>query len=230
MNDMLKKIILLAMAATAAYGIYAMNAQEPQAKPKYGELYYQRASLFDALGVDSTKIVFLGNSLTHGCEWHELLGMPNVVNRGINGDIVEGINERLASVVNGHPAKIFLMVGANDVSHDLTADSIVTAVCGLIDHIRQATPSTRLYVQSMLPINNSFGRYKKMIGKEQVIRDINAKLEPEAVKRGATWINLHPSFCDPEGNLRADFTNDGLHLLAPGYLVWRQIILPYVKE
>ena len=217
------------MAAAAVCGCAAC-AQTAPAKPKYGELYYQRASLFDALGVDSTSIVFLGNSLTHGCEWHELLGMPNVVNRGINGDIVEGIRERVESVVKGRPAKIFLMVGANDVSHDLTADSIVTAACELIDYIREATPETRLYVQSMLPINNSFQRYKKMFGKEQVIRDINAKLEPKVKRRGATWVNLHPAFCDADGNLRKDFTNDGLHLLAPGYLTWREIILPYVKE
>ena len=51
---------------------------------KFNELYYQRATLFDTLGTDSSSIVFLGNSLTHGCEWHELLGMPNVLNRGIN--------------------------------------------------------------------------------------------------------------------------------------------------
>lgn len=118
---MLRHLLLFAMSVCcAATAICAGPA-------KYGELYYQRASLFDALGVDSTSIVFLGNSLTHGCEWHELLKMPNVVNRGINGDIVEGIRERAESVVKGHPAKIFLMVGANDVSHNLTADSIATA-------------------------------------------------------------------------------------------------------
>lgn len=214
-------IILLAIMAAVVQG----NAQT-----KFNELYYQRASLFDALGVDSTTIVFLGNSLTHGCEWHELLGKPNVVNRGINGDIVEGIKLRIGSVVNGHPAKIFLMVGANDVSHDLSADSIATAALELIDYIREATPQTRLYVQSMLPINNSFGRYKLMKDKEQVIRDVNALLEPAVKERGATWVNLHPHFCDENGNLRADFTNDGLHLLAPGYLKWREIILPYVEE
>lgn len=197
---------------------------------KYSELYYQRASLFDILPVDSTTIVFLGNSLTHGCEWHELLGMPNVVNRGINGDVVAGIEQRLAPIVKGRPAKIFLMLGANDVSHDLSADSIATAIGALVDHIKRESPSTRLYLQSMLPINNSFGRYKKMAGKEEVIRDINKRLEALAAEKGVCWINLYPHFCDEKSDLRSDFTNDGLHLLAPGYLVWREIVMPYVKE
>lgn len=221
---MLRHLLLLVMSICCAAS--ALGA----GPAKYGELYYQRASLFDALGVDSTTIVFLGNSLTHGCEWHELLKMPNVVNRGINGDVVEGIRERVESVVKGHPAKIFLMTGANDVSHNLTADSIATAALELIDYIHQATPQTKIYVQSMLPINNSFGRYKLMAGKEQVIRDINALLEPAVKQRGHTWVNLYPAFCDENGNLKAEFTNDGLHLLAPGYMVWCEIILPYVKE
>ncbi len=141
-----------------------MCALSAAAQKKYGELYYQRASLFDLLPVDSTDIVFVGNSLTHGCEWHELFGMPNIKNRGINGDIVEGIMERIDPVVNGHPAKIFLLVGVNDVSHNLTADSVSTAIGQLIDYIRTKTPQTKLYVQSLLPINNSFKRYKAIFG------------------------------------------------------------------
>ena len=54
-----------------------------QHQNKYTELWGQRATIFEALPVDTNDIVMLGNSLTHGCEWHELLGMPNVLNRGI---------------------------------------------------------------------------------------------------------------------------------------------------
>ena len=82
----------------------------------------------------------------------------------------------------------------------------------------------------MLPINNSFSRYKKMAGKEQVIRDINTRLESMAARKGITWINLYPLLADADGNLRADLTNDGLHLLGPAYLIWRDAVLPYVKE
>lgn len=224
----LKKLILPVLAI-ATLGLSAM-AQDKPAKPKYTELYYQRASLFELLPVDTNTIVMLGNSLTHGCEWHELLGMSNVVNRGINGDIVQGIKERIEPVLAGHPAKIFLMSGANDVSHHLTADSIAGAIEDLIIYIKEKTPTTKIYLQSMLPINNSFNRYKNMAGKEQVIRDINARLEPMTKRQGITWINLYPHFTDADGNLRQDLTNDGLHLLGPGYLIWRDQILPYIKE
>ena len=71
---------------------------------------------------------------------------------------------------------------------------------------------------------------KNIFGKEQVIRDINAKLEAVVKSNGATWINVNPAFCDEEGNLRSDLTNDGLHLLGPGYLMWRDLLLPYILE
>lgn len=201
-----------------------------QAPAKRTELYGQRASLFKELGVDSTTIVFFGNSLTHGCEWHELLRMPNVVNRGINGDTADGMDERIETVTTGKPAKIFFLCGANDVSHNLTPDSIAKAVIAVVDKMREQTPETKIYLQSLLPINNSFNRYKAMAGKEETIRQVNALLEPLAAERGVTWINLYPAFCDDEGNLKKELTNDGLHLLAPGYLIWKDIVMPYVKE
>lgn len=197
---------------------------------EFGELYYQRASLFDTLGTNQNSIVMLGNSLTHGCEWHELLRNPNVVNRGINGDIAEGIDLRLDGILRGHPAKIFLLCGVNDVSHDLSADSIASAVEAIVGRIQRESPTTKVYLQSLLPINNSFGRYKRIFGKEQTIRDINALLEAYAAKNDITWINLYPAFADEKGNLRSDLTNDGLHLLGPGYIIWREILLPYINE
>lgn len=200
------------------------------AQAQRSELYGQRSTLFSELGVNNNTIVFFGNSLTHGCEWHELLNNPNVVNRGINGDTVDGLKERLASVTDGSPAKIFLLIGANDVSHDLTADSIATAIEELVTEIQVKAPATKLYLQSLLPINNSFNRYRLMAGKEQTIRDINALLEPMAARHGITYINIHDAFCDEDGNLRADLTNDGLHILGPGYIIWREILLPYVNE
>ncbi|MCH5218959.1 MAG: sialate O-acetylesterase [Muribaculaceae bacterium] len=198
--------------------------------PKYTEFYYQRESLFNVLPVDSTNIVMLGNSLTNGAEWHELFNNPKIINRGINGDTAQGIKDRLTPVTSGHPAKIFLLTGANDISHHLTADSIANAIVDLVETIQEQTPTTKLYVQSILPINNSFGRYKNMIDKEQVVVDVNNLLQPRLEALGVTWLNVNPLFADENGNLRLDYTNDGLHLLGPAYLVWRDFLLPYINE
>ncbi|MDE6310686.1 MAG: serine acetyltransferase [Muribaculaceae bacterium] len=180
--------------------------------------------------ITQESIVFLGNSLTYGGKWNELFGITNAVNRGIVGNTAADIDARLAEVTAGKPHKIFLMCGVNDVSHDLTADSVARAVIGLVDRIRRETPDTELFLQSLLPINNSFGRYKRVVGKEQTIRDINALLEPMARERGVEWIMLYPYFCDENQNLRADITTDGLHLTAPGYEIWREHLEPYVKR
>lgn len=222
---MTMKRVALLMAILA--GLLSADAQQPY---QYGVFYYQRASLFDELPVDSTDIVMLGNSLTNGCEWHELLGMPNVKNRGISSDVIQGVADRLEPLVNGRPAMIFLMIGVNDVSHDLGADSIACTYGKLIDRIRTDMPDTKLYVQSCLPVNISFGMYKGMADKEEDIRQVNALVEAMAAEKGFTWIDLYSRFADSEGHMKRELTNDGLHLLGKGYLLWRECIMPYIND
>lgn len=229
-DAMTKKIITIAIAAIA--GMWTISGDLMAAPPKTprGELYGQRATLFEVLGTCPEDIVMLGDSQTHGCEWHDLLGICNVKNRGINGDTVDGIAERLSSVTSGHPKKIFLLCGVNDVSHNLSADSIATSLIELVKRIRRESPRTQLYVESLLPINNSFDRYRLLKDKEEVIRDINRRLAAEVPATGARFININPLFADENGNLREELTNDGLHLMGPAYILWRDAIMPYINE
>lgn len=224
-----KTLAIAAMCLGLYFGINeSADAQNPRA-PR-GELYGQRASLFEQLGTTSEDIIFLGNSLTHGAEWHELFNNPNVKNRGINGDTVDGISERLESVTAGEPKKIFLLCGVNDVSHNLTADQISAKLIALVEKIKEQSPNTRIYVESLLPINNNFNRYKLLAGKEQVIKDINKTLALRMPEMGVEYIDVTDLFTDKNGNLREDFTNDGLHLLGPAYIVWRDYLQPFVEE
>lgn len=222
---MIRKSILTIAAILGMTALSCTSYAEPRT-----EFYGQRATLFEILGTGPEDIVFFGNSLTNGCEWHELFNNPHIKNRGINGDTVDGLNERLTSVTDGKPAKIFLLTGVNDVSHDLSADSIAESLLNLVARIQKLTPDTKIYVESLLPINNSFGRYRLLKDKEQVIRDINGILKEKVPATGATFIDISPIFEDEYGNLRKDLTNDGLHLLGPAYLLWRDALEPYVNE
>ncbi|MDE6810858.1 MAG: hypothetical protein K2J15_00745 [Muribaculaceae bacterium] len=196
------------------------------------EYWHQRVSLFDKLPVGNDDIVFLGNSITDGGEFQELFGMDNVLNRGIRSDRISGVKKRLDQITSGHPKKIFLLIGINDVADSRnTAESIAVNYEALIKEIRIKSPDTKLFVQSIMPINNDFRRYKSLIGREKIIPSLNEKLRVISEQNGCVFIDLWPALADPEtGKLQKKFTNDGLHLTGAGYRAWSDLINEYVSD
>lgn len=194
------------------------------------EYWRQKVSLFELLPISSEDIVMLGNSITDGGEWVELLGHDNVKNRGISADVISGVEERLDQVTSGQPNKIFLLIGINDISHGHSAAELAKRYERLLKRITTDSPNTKVYVQSVMPINNSFGRYRNLTGKEKVVTQLNTLLKELAPKYNAEWIDLWPALSDSKGRLRSDFTNDGLHLTGKGYKAWAEIILPYIDQ
>lgn len=222
----MKKVILSALAML----LFAGSAIA-QKKYEYNEYYYQKSTLFAQLPISTNDIVFLGDSQTDGCEWAEMLEMDNVKNRGISSDVIQGLSDRLEPILNGKPQKLFILCGVNDISHDISADSVATAMRKLIVKVKKGSPTTKIYLQSLLPIDNSFRRYKAMFGKEQVILDANRLLVKVAKEEDVTWIDLFSKMVDENtGAMKKGLTNDGLHLLGDGYQIWKETILPYVEE
>lgn len=211
--------------------ISAYSLVSPHSASSRSEYWHQRVTLFDIIPVEPGDIVFLGNSITDGGEFTELFDNPFIKNRGISSDVISGVMERLDQVTNNHPSKIFLLIGINDVSHNRTADQIAKEYEELVKNIRFKAPESKLYIQSLMPINNDFGRYKNLKGKEKVISDLNIKLEAIAEQNGAMYVDLWPALADKRtGKLRREFTNDGLHLLGKGYDAWAKAIRHLVNE
>lgn len=197
----------------------------------YADEYWdQKTSLFEVLPVSGSDIVFLGNSITDGGEFNELFGVNNIRNRGIRSDIITGVEKRLTQVTAGRPAKIFLLIGINDVSHGHSADKLAELYERLVKKIKEQSPATKLYLQSVMPVNNDYKRYKGLIGKEKTIMSFNKKIEEIANRHGATFIDLWPALADNNGKLKRSYTNDGLHLTGAGYRAWTNLLQAYVKE
>lgn len=189
--------------------------------------YYARLETFKAeKPIGHKEVVMLGNSLTeNGGDWGVRLSRKHLRNRGIIGDDASGMYARLEEILQGRPKKIILMAGINDVSHDLSADSIVTLVAQLVDKIRQDSPRTKLILQSLLPINESFQRYRRLEGKTSLIPLINIKLAEIAHERRLTFLNLYPLFTEEKTDvLRKELTTDGLHLNEEGYKIWEKAL------
>ncbi|KGF36741.1 serine hydrolase [Hoylesella buccalis] len=209
----------------------AVAASITNEEPLYHEHYYQRMLQFEnEPAIQKNNIVMLGNSITEGGkDWAAKLGNKNVINRGISGDVATGIYDRLHTILPAHPAQIFLMVGVNDVSHDLSTDSIAHMIIRVTERIRRESPQTKLYLQSMLPIRESTGRWKRLVGKTEQIPEINARLQAWAKQNHVTYINLFPLFTEPGTHImRQELTYDGLHLTEKGYEEWIKVLKKYL--
>ena len=139
--------------------------------------------------------------------------------------------KRVDQITAGKPKRIFLLIGINDVADSRnTSASIAAKYEELVRLIRQKSPNTQLYVQSVMPINNDFKRYKSLQGRESLIPDLNKRLHDVAVGNGAVFIDLWPVLADPEtGKMRKEFTTDGLHLSGAGYKAWTEAVRPFVE-
>lgn len=206
---------------------FATVAAEAQQTTPYGETLQRRRTLLKALEVGSGDIVFLGNSITQGGEWSELFGRLDVKNRGISGDRVEWLFDRVDYLIEGRPRKLFLMIGINDISAGRTAEQVVADITRLIDMWHKGSPETIIYIQSILPFN--YDQRPKSAGKNEEVVKANESLRRLSAERGITYIDLYSVLADGNGMLNADYSLDGLHLTGEGYLLWADAIREYVK-
>ena len=194
---------------------------------KFGTYYDQRKSLFEILPDTKNEIIFLGNSITDGSEWSELLGNPRAKNRGISGDTSEGVLFRLYQVTRVQPAKVFLLIGINDLSKNISPDTVYVNICKIVSTIRTKSPKTKVYVQSILPVNNTFKTFANHTSRTPQVKDLNERLRTICPILGSTYVDLFSELKNPNDDLlNPMYTNDGLHLLGEGYKAWMRVIQP----
>lgn len=163
--------------------------------------------------------IFLGNSITAGTDWAKLLNLPQAKNRGISGDISFGVLERLQEVIDRKPAKVFVLIGINDISRNIPDSIILQNYKKIIARIRNGSKKTQIYFNTLLPVNSSFEKFKNHYGKDEHILWLNDEIRKLAAKN-VNIIDLYPVFVDDNKRLKAELTEDGLHLLPQGYKVW----------
>ena len=196
---------------------------------KFGTYYDQRKSLFELLPDTKNEIIFLGNSITDGSEWVELLQNQKAKNRGISGDTSEGVLNRLYQVTRVEPSKVFLLIGINDLAKNISPDTIYLNICKIVSTIRAKSPKTKVYVQSILPVNNTFKSFGGHTSRTPQVLEINGKLKSICPKIGATYVDLFSELKNTNDDLlNPMYTNDGLHLMGEGYKVWMKVIQPYL--
>lgn len=159
-------------------------------------------------------IVFIGNSITQqGGDWGKRLNKEAVKNRGIAGDVTDGVLARLGEVTYIKPTAVFIEIGINDLFNPAlnskrTADNIIR----IVDIIKKQSPRTRIFVQTIFPTKHDF-----LVNK---ISETNQLLRNYKKPKLYTLIETHALFADSADLMKKEYTKDGVHLTEKGYEVW----------
>ncbi len=220
----MKKSIILLLALTLCLG--ATKAQTR----KFSTYYYQRATLFEKMTTKNNGIIFIGDSITDGGEWCTLFNNSSILNFGISGDGTEGVLARIDVAARLTPKKIFIMIGINDLAKGMSPDTIAKNIEKITDALKVRSPRTKVYLQSVLPVNASFKMFDAHVSKGKEIIALNALIKTICEEKGYTFIDLYSSFKQSDSELmNPKYTNDGLHLLGDGYLLWSSLIKHHLK-
>ncbi|SFU54005.1 Lysophospholipase L1 [Pustulibacterium marinum] len=200
--------------------------------------YKERIATFQEAPLTHGGIVFIGNSITEqGKDWNEKFDTTQIYNRGIAGDVTDGVLLRLDEVIHSQPSKIFILIGINDLfsvhhkedTRDLhyeqfvpSANYVAKNILAVVNQLHTALPETKIYVRTVLPTRETF--LKKDILK------VNRFLKKHAKDGSYTLIDLYSEFVDDNGLMTASLTRDGVHLTPEGYAKWVAFETPYISE
>lgn len=179
--------------------------------------------------------LFLGDSITDFYDLDKYYeGLP-VVNSGISGnkttDILDDMKNR---VYRYNPSKVFLLIGINDYLDDRTDDEIVDNIKKIIELIMENRPYAKIYLESIYPVNKTDNEKISLsmvsIRDNDRVVETNKKLKQLCDEKKITYIDLYSKLADDEGNLKLDYTKEGLHLSDEGYEVVTEELSKYIKK
>jgi lysophospholipase L1-like esterase len=181
-----------------------------------------RRSQFEALPKRRGRVVFLGDSITEDGLWDEWFPDLPTLNRGIGGDSVGGVLDRVDSALH-EPRAVSVLVGTNDLAglgRSHRVGDIAEQMDALLAGIRAAAPDALLLVNGVMPRSKSLA---------DDIEQLNRRYEELAARHGAVYVDLWPALVGPDRALRKDATSDGTHLNGAGYGIWVDILRPHLE-
>ncbi len=152
---------------------------------------------------------------------------PNIKNRGIGWETAEGVLDRIGYISKGHPTKIFIMVGINDIiNYDMELEKIVHDYRNIINTIKNNSPETQIYVLSVLPLDENRRGHQS---KNRKVFSLNSRLKSFINGRDVLFVDLSPLLTDENSNLDLKYSYDGVHLNSMGYLVIKDALNDYMN-
>jgi len=204
------------------------KAKPAEPAPLFQMHYENRVRSFKEQNLAFQNVVLLGDSITEGFDVTKYLPGRRVINRGIGADVIgnelpsndkRGVLKRLdSSVFDCSPTDLFILIGINDLGQGHSPETIEAGYRDMLTRIRKHLPELNIHVQSVLPCSGRFAKHNENI------LDANQRIKKLAEEFACKYIDLHGRMIDDKGELKAEFTTEGLHLAEPAYRLWATVV------
>ncbi|MDY5022572.1 MAG: GDSL-type esterase/lipase family protein [Blautia sp.] len=175
------------------------------------------------------QILFAGSSLMEQFPIYEFLqdfNLPlTIYNRGVGGYTTTELMENMEPCIYAlKPAHIFINIGTNDMNEvDYTCEGLIENYRRILEGIRKNLPDTKLYLLSYYPVNPSAAKNDPVMQEVLKIRtnarisEANKAVAALAEELRATYLDVNAGITDENGNLKEEYTIEGMHMYANGY-------------
>ena len=211
---------------TDTEGIFAENGE-----------YYRFRAVNDYYFSDA---LFVGNSRTDGLKLYggfqdsttflskESTTVYNLFDKQLRLSTPDGSTSTMTLLdllFNRQFRKIYIGVGVNELGIPDTA-AFYQKYREAVAVIRQLQPDAIIYIQGIMHVTQKKSMTDKAINNTVIVQR-NEAIASLANGRDIFYLDMNPYFCDEDGNLRAELTNDGVHLKATAYTAWHDFLVEH---
>jgi len=189
------------------------------------------------------QILFTGSSLMEQFPINEIamsMGVDKIIyNRGIGGTTTDEFLEHIDTVLlDLAPSKVFINIGTNDINErsdgEYWQDHLLRNYEKILAILKEQLPKTEVYMMAYYPVNPDIPdapeqtKYAFKTRTNAAIDDTNAKLAVLAENTGCHFIDCNAGLRDEDGNQKAEFSKEGLHMYPAAYLEVFKALRPYL--
>ena len=186
------------------------------------------------------RIVFIGNSITEGWDWHypEYFKEKGYINRGISGQTTPQMLIRFRpDVIDLDPDIVVILAGINDIAENTGPSSVKSITDNIISMSELAIANNiKVIISSIIPAKNF--PWRPQIDPPYKILRVNDILHSYALKNNLVYLDYFSKMHDGDGGLIKKYGIDSVHPNKEGYILMSQLLekaidsamLPKAKE
>lgn len=148
------------------------------------------------------------------------------INRGFGGSqISDSVRVADRIVTPYKPKAIVFFAGTNDLASGKSSETVAADYRAFVENVRAKLPTVPIAYISITPAPSRWSNIKE-------VRKANALIKAYSdATPGLRFIDMYPLMVNRIGGPRAElFGPDNLHMVAPGYAIWKEEVRRVLKE